>query len=96
LQNGFDYSDPKILFDSLSNVRSKVNCDLEKLAKLCELNKNLHFHLSRHSFAVIALKKGMRIEYLSKILTHSDIKTTQVYAKVVSSELDKAMDIFND
>ena len=96
MKNYVDYSEPKKLYDSLATAKSIVNTDLEKLEKMCELNLNLHFHLSRHSFAVIALKKGMRIEYLSKILTHSDIKTTQVYAKIVSSELDKAMDIFND
>jgi undecaprenyl diphosphate synthase len=43
-----------------------------------------------------ALRKGMRIEYVSKLMTHTNIKTTQIYAKIVNSELDKAMDVFND
>jgi site-specific recombinase XerD len=38
----------------------------------------------------------MRIEYVSKLMGHSSIKTTQVYTKIVNEELDKAMDVFND
>jgi len=38
----------------------------------------------------------MRIEYVSKLMGHSNIKTTQIYAKIVNEELDKAMDVFND
>ncbi|WP_245870004.1 tyrosine-type recombinase/integrase [Pedobacter ginsengisoli] len=52
----------------------------------------LHFHLSRHTFATNALNNGMRIEYVSKLLDHSSIRQTQVYAKVVSEELDNAVD----
>ena len=59
------------------------------------MSKHISFHISRHSWATRALRKGMRIEYVSKILTHSDLKTTQIYAKIVNSELDIAMEIFN-
>jgi len=38
----------------------------------------------------------MRIEYVSKLLGHSDLKETQIYAKVINEELDKAMEVFND
>ncbi|MBX2951065.1 MAG: tyrosine-type recombinase/integrase [Leadbetterella sp.] len=53
---------------------------------------NLHFHLSRHIFATNALNNGMRIEYVSKLLDHATIQQTQVYAKIVSEELDNAAD----
>jgi len=97
LKNDIDYSkNPKILFKDISSSTAYANKDLKTLAAACKFNKKMNFHTSRHTFATLALKKGMRIEYLSKLLTHSDIKTTQVYAKIVSSELDKAMDIFND
>jgi len=42
------------------------------------------------------LRKGISIDKVSKLLGHSAIKDTQIYAKIVNSELDKAMDIFND
>ena len=54
----------------------------------------LSFHLSRHTFATNALNNGMRIEHVSKLLDHMDIRTTQIYAKVINEELDKAVDNF--
>lgn len=80
----------------ISAANSYVNKDLTKLAKLACIDKHIHFHTSRHTFATRALRKGMRIEYVSKLLGHSNIKTTQIYAKIVNEELDKAMDVFND
>lgn len=65
---------------------------LKKMGEDLKLPFNLHFHLSRHTFATNALSNGMRIEYVSKLLDHSSIQQTQVYAKIVSEELDKAVD----
>ena len=81
---------------AISAANAYVNKDLVKLAKLAQIDKHIHFHTSRHTFATRALRKGMRIEYVSKLLGHSNIKTTQIYAKIVNEELDKAMDVFND
>ena len=52
-------------------------------------------HTSRHTWATRALKKGMRIEYVSKLMGHASIRTTQVYAKIVNEDLDKAMEVFD-
>nr|WP_255317882.1 tyrosine-type recombinase/integrase [Capnocytophaga cynodegmi] len=57
-----------------------------------ELPFTLSFHLSRHTFATNALNNGMWIEYVLKLLDHSDIDITQIYAKVISEELDKAVE----
>ncbi|MGX9987116.1 tyrosine-type recombinase/integrase [Soonwooa purpurea] len=65
---------------------------LRRLGKDMELPFTLSFHLSRHTFATNALNNGMRIEYVSKLLDHSDIGITQIYAKVISEELDKAVE----
>ncbi len=65
---------------------------LRRLGKDMELPFGLSFHLSRHTFATNALNNGMRIEYVSKLLDHSDIGITQIYAKVISEELDKAVE----
>lgn len=80
---------------AISAANAYVNKDLSKIAKMAEIEKHIHFHTSRHTFATRALRKGMRIEYVSKLLGHANIKTTQIYAKIVNEELDKAMDIFN-
>ncbi len=65
---------------------------LRRLGKDMELPFSLSFHLSRHTFATNALNNGMRIEYVSKLLDHSDIGITQIYAKIISEELDKAVE----
>jgi len=51
---------------------------------------------ARHTLATRALRKGIRIEYVSKLPGHATIKETQVYAKIVDEELDMAMEVFNE
>ena len=78
-----------------TRIRSKIrlgDVHLKKMGEDLKLPFNLHFHLSRHTFATNALSNGMRIEYVSKLLDHSSIQQTQVYAKIVSEELDNAVD----
>ena len=67
---------------------------LRRIGKDMELPFGLSFHLSRHTFATNALNNGMRIEYVSKLLDHSDIGITQIYGKVISEELDKAVELY--
>ncbi len=92
----FDYSDARFKAEEIRRNNSKMNHSLKKLAEICEIEKHFSFHTARHTFATRALRKGMRIEYVSKLMAHSDIKMTQVYAKIVNEDLEKAMDIFND
>lgn len=69
-----------------------ANFQLNRMGKIMKLSFSLSFHLSRHSFATNALNNGMRIEHVSKLMDHSDISTTQIYAKIISEELDKAVE----
>ena len=71
---------------------SLSNMYLSRMGKQLELPFNLSFHISRHTFATRALNNGMRIEHVSKLMDHTDIGITQVYAKIISSELDNAVD----
>jgi integrase/recombinase XerD len=91
-----DYSDGRYLYRAISTAGTLCNKELIKIADLAKIDKHIHFHTSRHTWATRALKKGMRIEYVSKLMGHASIKTTQVYAKIVNEELDKAMDVFNE
>jgi len=95
LRNDKDYSSPKVLLNSLSSATTMANKSLIKIAKDAKIKKHLSFHTSRHTFATRALRMGIRIEYVSKLLGHTSIKETQIYAKIVNEELDKAMDVFN-
>lgn len=87
--------DPKILYQAISSATAYANKDLKTIAKKAGIEKHLSFHTSRHTFATSALRKGIRIEYVSKLLGHANIKETQVYAKIVNAELEKAMEVFN-
>lgn len=80
----------------IDSSNHSINFQLNKIGVKLELPFSLSFHLSRHSFATTALNNGMRIEHVSKLMDHSDIRTTQIYAKILNEELDKAVDQFID
>lgn len=91
-----DTANPFVLDAAIATATTQVNRNLKKLAKLAGITKRLSFHISRHSFAVLALRKGISIDKVSKLMAHAAIRETQVYAKIVNEELDKAMEVFND
>lgn len=79
------------LFPNISN--QKLNSYLKEVADLCQISKNLTFHLARHTFATtVTLTNGVPIESVSKMLGHSKISTTQIYAKVIEKKLGEDMD----
>ncbi len=82
--------------NAISKSTALINKNLKTIAKKAKINKTISFHISRHTWATRALRKGISIDKVSKLMGHSAIKETQVYAKIVNSELDKAMDAFND
>lgn len=82
---GFD-----TLFPSLSN--QKLNAYLKEIADVCGVAKHLTFHLARHTFATtVTLTNGVPIETVSKMLGHTSIRTTQIYAKVVERKVSEDM-----
>ncbi|MBS1658114.1 MAG: site-specific integrase [Bacteroidetes bacterium] len=92
LSDDLDMSDARKVFNAISSATASTNTDLKDIAKAAGIEKHLHFHTSRHTWATRALTKGMRIEHVSKLMGHNSIKTTQIYAKIVNEELDKAME----
>ncbi len=70
----------------------KVNDYLKEIATLCGIEKNLSYHLARHTFATtITLENGVPIETVSKMLGHNSIKTTQIYARITASKIGHDM-----
>ena len=78
------------LFPVISN--QKTNAYLKEIADLCNINKAVTFHIARHTFATtVTLSNGVPIESVSKMLGHTTIRSTQVYAKVVEQKLSEDM-----
>ena len=67
-----------IVFPVPSNQR--MNSYLKEIADLCGIKKNLSTHVARHSFTCIALANKVSMESIAKMLGHSNIKTTKIYA----------------
>ena len=70
----------------------KMNAYLKEIGELCGIEKNLTFHLARHTFATTTtLSKGVPIETVSKMLGHTNIKTTQIYARITDNKISHDM-----
>lgn len=79
-----------VLFPVLSN--QKMNSYLKEIAGVCGINKDLTFHIARHTFATtVTLSNGVPIESVSKMLGHTNIKTTQHYAKILDKNVSDDM-----
>lgn len=76
-----------IISNQQYNLRLKIVADYAKI------EKNLTVHMARHTFATMCLNNGVRIENVSRMLGHSNIRTTQEYAKVLNSEVEKSFDL---
>lgn len=82
------------LLPVLSN--QKLNSYLKEIADLCGINKNITFHLARHTFATTTtLSKGVPIETVSKMLGHTNIKTTQIYARITNEKISRDMQLLS-
>ena len=74
----------------LSN--QKMNQYLKDVAEVCGIEKNITFHMARHTFATtVTLSQGVPIESVSKMLGHTQIKTTQIYARITNEKISRDM-----
>ena len=78
-----------------AHVGSKrtVLFNLKTWAKKAKLDKNIHMHVGRHTFATLALTNGVSLYTVSKLLGHSNISVTQVYAEVIDEVKQKASEL---
>lgn len=83
-----------VVKDALLPVMSnqKMNAYLKEIADLCKIEKPLTFHIARHTFATtVTLNNGVPIESVAKMMGHTSIKTTQIYAKVLDHKISADM-----
>lgn len=83
------------LFPILSN--QKMNAYLKEIAAICQIDKELTFHIARHTFATtVTLTNGVPIESVSKMLGHKNLRTTQHYAKILDKKVSEDMRILRE
>ena len=74
-------------------TNQRMNSYLKEIADVCGIERNITFHLARHTFATtVTLSNNVPIESVSKMLGHKDLRTTQHYAKIVDKKLSSDME----
>ena len=95
LNRYMDYPKTKgknLLLPVLTN--QKMNSYLKELGDICGIKKNITMHIARHTFATtVTLNNGVPIETVSKLLGHSSLKTTQLYAKVLDQKISEDIEM---
>ncbi len=90
-----DAADDDLVFAALPRESGIVPI-IKKWAKDAEIAKNVNFHTSRHTFATMLLTLGADIYTVSKLLGHTNVKTTQIYAKIVNKKKDDAVSLVDN
>jgi integrase len=75
--------------------RSNLNDRLREIVVLANIDKHIHFHVSRHTFATLALSRGVDIYTVSKLMGHSSVAVTEIYANLINKKKDEVADIIN-
>lgn len=88
------FQENKLVFPNLNYW--SICKPLKKMIKECGIDKDISFHCSRHGFATLALSKGMPIESVSRVLGHTNIVTTQLYAKITTEKINKDLTMFGN
>jgi integrase len=81
MNDGVIHAHTEPVFPRLGSIKNPVNDYLTRWAAKAGLDKKIGWHTARHTFAVLSLESGAEIFTVSKLLGHTNLKTTQVYAK---------------
>lgn len=80
----------------VSNSERQMYRDLGAWARAAGVTKHVTFHVSRHTFATMALTYGADIYTVGKLLGHKNLKTTQIYAQIVDKKKEAAVNLLPD
>jgi len=92
LSDSCDISDGEEFLRRRNAITSSFNKSLKRMAEKAGIGKKVTFHVSRHTWAVLALEKGVEISKISRLLGHSSTMVTEkVYAEFLPDTLTKAV-----
>jgi len=86
----------KDVLNAIGSPTAIINKNLKELAKKAKIQKNLSTHVGRHTFATLLVTKNINPFVMKELLGHSDIRVTQIYAKVINPEKVKAIGALNN
>lgn len=92
LEEGLFRATQDVLLTKISSANAYANKNLKIIKNLAGIDKHISYHSSRHTFGTLAVKNGIGIQMVSKIMVHSNIATTLGYAKMVDSQMYSEMD----
>ena len=72
--------------------RSVMNSKLSTVGLACGIRQRLSFHMARHTFGTLSLSAGIPIESIAKMMGHTSITSTQIYAQVTDKKISEDMD----
>ena len=72
-------------------TNTRANIVLKEIMEIAGINKHISFHCSRHTFACVGLEIGISTEIIQQVLGHSNIKETQIYARIQGGDVKRAM-----
>lgn len=75
--------------------RVTTQCDIRTWVKRAGLTKKISFHCARHTFATLALTQGADLYSISKLLGHTNVQTTQIYAAIIDQKKQAAVNLLN-
>lgn len=78
-----------------NSATTRINLALKKIAALARVKKNLSTHIGRHTFASRLLRSDQNLAVIRKLLGHASVRTTEIYAKAMNSQMDDAIDALN-
>ena len=81
--------------DPVFNLPSNINQYLRPWAEAAGITKRFTFHTARHTFATMMLTLGADLYTVSKLLGHTSVRMTQVYAKIINQKKDEAVNLVN-
>ena len=82
------------IFDGLPTGPS-MRRSLMRWVKRTEIGDDIHFHVSRHTFGTLLMTAGVNLYPASKLMGHADVRTTQIYAKIIDSKKIEAVNLVN-
>lgn len=88
-------TDKDLIFPNLPSTTT-IEYILERWKKAAGITKHITFHTARHTFATLMLTLGVDLYTTSKLLGHTDVHTTQIYAKIVNKKKDEAVNLIDE